>query len=130
MPKEKPPTLEQLANEWKIHKAAERAANEKRLLVESKIVDMIGNELPDKGTYNCLGILKITTGFNEKWDQQVLADIVQDPVWTLDVPFPFVPEWKPTNSAIKHYRDNVPEVYAVLTTALRSDPKKPSFDTK
>lgn len=116
-----------LSIEWKQAKDDESAAKERRLLVESKMIDLIGSELPDKGTYKT-GSVKITTGYTRKWYQEILNDIKKS--WKKSWPaFPFIGEWKPRNDEIKYLQEHSPEAYAALTEAFEDTSNKPSFST-
>lgn len=130
---EKPPTLADLAAAWKFHKREEIAANEARGLVEAEIVKFLtdnGQELPEKGTttFKNEGI-KIVTGIDIKWDQDILARIHKDWI-SKGPPWPFTTEYKPDNAQIKYLRENVKAIWDRIKVACVEKDKKPSFSEK
>lgn len=120
--------LEDLTNQWQEAKAAERAATERRLLIENQIIDIVGSELPIKGTSN-FGALKIVSGVTEKWDQDAITRAsVRWP--NKRFPFPFRQEWKPNNDDLRTMGDNFPDLWERLEDAVTVEPRKPTFEVK
>ena len=72
--------------------------------------------------------MKIATGYSEEWSQEQLTAAYHN--WDASVPFPFTGVWKPDGKAIGYLRDNVPEAYRKIQSALTLKPKKPAFSVK
>ena len=119
-------TMGDLIAEWKAAKQAEEQGKSNRLIAESKIVDMVQNELPEKGTFHLGKGLKIATGKSVKWDQEALTRIQLD--WDQDqIDWPFKTEWKPDNKALAYIEEHHPKPYKMIATARSEEEKKPSF---
>lgn len=120
--------LDTLTQEWAAAKAAEKQATERRLMIESEIIGIVGDELPDKGT-RTFGLLKIECRATEKWSQEGLAAALKR--WTKKLSggleFPFRQEWKPETADLRYIQEHNPEAWDLLQSALTVTPNKPSF---
>ena len=108
------------------HQGRVIVAQEDHLQTEINLYNAVKHTLPDKGTTMLDSGMKITTGFTEKWDQSVLANME----WVAPVPFPFIAEYKPDAKQVAYIRENVPAAYKILSNALTLTPKKPIFTYK
>jgi hypothetical protein len=128
----KPATLADMVAAWKFHKREEIASNEARGLVEAEILKYLrenDQELPEKGTTKLEEGLKITTGIDTKWDQEILAKLAEK--WPkAGPPWPFTTEYKPDNDQIKYLQANVKAIWDRLKEACVEREKKPSFSEK
>ena len=115
--------IEQLKAKLAKLKAEEAAVRAERIKTEQEIVGLLADELKEHGTTNIHG-LKIVTGYNRKWDQEQLAELVarQIPIKL----FPFKTEYKEDRAKSKYIENNEPEVWAEIQKALTLTPKKPS----
>ncbi len=120
--------IEALTKEWKQAKAAEEQAKNVRIAIESQIYEQVQKELPEKGTKSFDTGLKITTGFTESWDQEVLNRAYQ--AWPATHKFPFHGVWEADGKAVTYIRENQPELYALIREGLTLRPRKPSFSVK
>lgn len=120
------PAAKKLVAAWAEAKDREKKANATRLDIESKLYKLYEREIPEKGTVK-IENLKIACGFTDKWNQDELQEIRAKWPDGCSVPFPFKEELKPDGKAISYIRDNVPDIYEVLSQALTQDPRKPSF---
>lgn len=120
-----PNELEMLTSAWKDAKAAEDAANARRIEIESRIYELTQKDLPEKGTHTLPTGMKIVTGFSESWDENAINEAYQK--WQAPLPFPFKGQWKPDAKQITYVRENCPELYALIQPALTLKPKKPAF---
>lgn len=85
------------------------------------------DNIVDKGT-NTFGDVKIVTGYNDSWDQDMLAEIHS----TLDRPeiFPFKSEFKLDRKRYDALETFDGALYKRINSALTLKPKKPSFSIK
>lgn len=120
----------QLAVKLKEAKANAEAAKQAVIAVESEIwvatEKVLGQKIPDKGTTHATGV-SIETGFNDKWDQAKLAALEAEWAKKSNLPFPFKKELKAIAKDIEYFRENVPDLYKLITDALTRTPAKPSF---
>jgi len=105
--------LKYLAMQWILFKDQEQSANRKRLETEKKILELMP-DIADKGTTYINQddtedpTLKITTGFDVAWDQDILWEVMR--VWTeaVDgVAFPFHQELKPDSKVMALIRERM-----------------------
>lgn len=127
--------IQLLADKWNESKQLENKAKESRLEVEGELLELLKNELKDKGSNNFNGDLKITTGENESWDQALLAGIYTkftDGEITNIPFFPFDIEFKPNNDKLNILKgdDHRKDFIAVFYEALTVKPKKAAFTFK
>jgi len=116
--------IDQLRAEWIAAKTAENEARNFRLKVEQEIIAALGDELPDTGTTKTHG-LKIVTGYNRKWDQAALQEMVNK-----GIPpklFPFKTEYKEIKRNSDYLANNEPEIWEYIARALTLTPKKPAI---
>lgn len=116
------PNIKALKDKWIEAKANEDAARKERLQVEQWLVDLMGKDLPEKGTTKVCEGMKVTTGYNEKWDQELLADILKNISYA-----PFEVVYKPIRSELDALQKMHPKDWMTLQRALEVTPKKPSF---
>jgi len=115
--------IERLKERLRIVEETEKAAKKERIAIEKQIVDLLRDELKDQGTTNLHG-LKIVTGYNRKWSQEQLRQLVDQ-----GIPpklFPFKVEYKEDRKLSNYIENNEPEVWEVIAKALTLTPKKPS----
>jgi len=82
--------------------------------------------IAEKGTTHVTGV-KIETGFNDTWDQEKLRELQKTWSQHSNAEFPFKEELKADGKAISYIRENVKEVWKILSAACSSKPKKPTF---
>ncbi len=124
MAKEVHPLDQNLLDNYKAAKMAADLADRAVLEAQYAIFESVKDKLPEKGTTHFEG-LKITTGFYEKYDQDILQELKT--TWKANVPFPFKEELKPDGTAIKYVKENIPGAYKEICKALTLTDKKPSF---
>lgn len=115
---------------WKISKEKEKYFNQMRLEAEEELLEITKAQLKESGVNNFDGGLKITTGLDQKWDNESLfaAKLEFDAVGYV---FPFEITWKPNNEAIKYTKKYNEDLYKeFLEPALTIKSKKPSFSMK
>jgi hypothetical protein len=115
-------TVETLSAQWVECKRLEAEANQRRLEIEKEICELAKNNMPAQGTVK-LGGLKITTGFDRKWDTEVLTDIYR----TRPPVFPFKVSWKEDRRTTSKLEIEQAEVMSMFMPALTIKEKKPSF---
>lgn len=116
--------LDDLIAAWRGCKAAEQQYNADRLRIEEKILALV--DAKDSGSVKLDG-LTVTFGLDRKWDQAKLTDLsatVKREYW------PFKIEWKEDKKASDVIAERFPELWADITQALTTKPKKPSFSVK
>lgn len=123
---------QQLISKWTYFKQIEKGANENRIDAENKLLDMVKDDLRNRGTNNFPLGLKIVTGETESWDQAELSKLFkrynsQD----IHLPyFPFETQLKPNNKKIQAILADVKynKVYIkFVADAVTVKPKKASF---
>lgn len=118
-------TLNDLVEKWEYAKEREREWNAQRLQTEEEILKHV--VLPEKGTFNVNGKMKIQARLKETWDQGRLTEMKE----RINFPFwPFEQQWKPINKEIRTLEENFPEKWRELQTALTIEPAKPTFSIK
>jgi hypothetical protein len=116
-----------LVQAWIEAKNQEDKAKDTRLSIEEKLFTALESDIPDKGSIRIEGI-KITTGYNDNWDQEALQTIRK--TWPPSFPpFPFKEELKADGKAITYLRKSMPAAYGRIEPALEQKAKKPSFST-
>lgn len=115
-------TLEELSSKWLEYKQLEAEANRKRLEIEKSICEFAKNEIPAQGTAT-VGCLKVTTGFDRKWDVEILTQIYR----TKPPVFPFKVDWKEDRRTSAKLEVEQPDIMAIFAPALTIREKKPSF---
>lgn len=115
-------TLEGLTSKWLEYKQLEAEANRKRLEVEQEICQLAKENIPAQGTAT-LGSIKITTGFDRKWDVEILTQIYKK----TPPAFPFKIDWKEDRNKSKKLEVDKPEIMALFVPALTIREKKPAF---
>jgi hypothetical protein len=115
-------TIEALSSAWVECKRQEEEANRKRLEIEQELCQLARREIPAQGSAT-LGSVKVTTGFDRKWDVEVLTQIYR----TKPPVFPFKVSWKEDRRATSKLEIEHAEVMAVFMPALTIREKKPYF---
>jgi hypothetical protein len=115
-----------LTNAWNEAKAAEQTANQKRLQIESLILENI--ELKDSGTTTLETGLKIVTGLTETLDQDAAMEVYRN--WPKDIPFPLKKQFALDKKALDFCREHYPEQIRKIDACITAKPKKPSFSYK
>lgn len=120
--------LLQLTDKWREAKHNEDAWKAIRNEASEKILELLRDELPSKGTYseyaNTMG-LKIVTGYTEKWDQEKLVDLFCELPMEIETTC-FKKEFKPTKKMIDSLKELHPEEYSKLIDAATLTPKNPA----
>lgn len=115
-------TLDSLKAGWRRAKADEEAAREQRVAIERRMVALLGDLVPQEGTFHQSG-LSISTGYNRKWDQArltSLAAVIDEAYW------PFIHEWKEDRKASRVFEEKFPDLWKHIASALTLTPAKPS----
>jgi hypothetical protein len=118
--------LEQLAARLLAVKKAERAATAERIRVEQEIINLTG--LPDEGSKTQdAGRYKvtITQRINRSLDDRAWA-LVADKFPDAVKPVMFVPVAKIDPVGVRWLRQNKPDLFRFLATALTEKPAKPA----
>jgi hypothetical protein len=115
-------SIEDLSSEWARYKRLEAEANLRRLEVEQELCRLARDEIPMQGTAR-LGCVKVTTGFDRKWDAEILTDIYR----TKPPVFPFKVNWKEDRKTTSKLEVEHAELMAMFMPALTIKEKKPSF---
>ena len=116
--------IEQLKNQLIAAKDTENAAKKERRRIENEIISIVKYELYDNKTNNLYG-LKIVTGYNRKWNQYMLRDLVEN-----GIPpklFPFKTAYKEDKKMSDYLANNEPEMWDHISKALTLTPKKASI---
>lgn len=109
---------------WRGCKEAEKQYNADRLVIEERILEMVG--MQNTGSVRLDG-LSISYGLDRKWDQAKLTDLksgIKAEYW------PFLIEWKEDKKASDIISDRFPELWDEIQQALTTKPKKPTFSIK
>ena len=122
--------LSTLTLQWQGAKHREREANVARIGIESRIYELVADQLPHKGTTTLDTGIKIVTGYSENWDQEEVQRAYETWPHESGVEFPFQGTWKPDGKAISYLRENYPDAYRLIQGALTLTPKKPAFSVK
>lgn len=125
MTKEVLPLDKQLVENLRIAEANAKAASKALTDAQLAVFNAVRDVLPPKGTAYFDG-LKISTGFYERYDQDILQDIRKK--WTANLKFPFKEELKAIASDMKYVRENAPSAYAEIEKSLTLTDKKPTFE--
>ncbi|QQX80834.1 hypothetical protein JK628_02880 [Shewanella sp. KX20019] len=120
-------TYEQLKSEWQELKDAEKRIKDQRVELEAQILQQrpIADALLKKpeGSHSFYG-LKITTGFNRKFDAPILDKIRHEIPADL---WPFKTEYKEIRKGTKYLEDFHPELWEKIRESLELKDKKPTF---
>lgn len=114
--------IEELSAEWAKYKRMEAEANRKRLEIEQKICTHAKEHIPAQGSAK-IGCIKVTTGFDRKWDAEILTQIYR----TKPPVFPFAVNWKEDRRLTSKLESEQAEVMAMFMPALTIKEKKPYF---
>lgn len=125
MTKEVLPLDAQLVENLRIAEANAKAASKALTDAQFAIFDAAKDRIPPKGTTYFNGV-KVSTGFYDKWDQEMLQEIQKN--WTANLKFPFKNELKAIANDLKYIKENAPSAYATLEKALTQTDKKPTFE--
>ncbi len=123
--------IDDLTRSWQYAKDQVEVAKELLLSVEYEIWSTVGAAVPEKGTTNFDSGLKIETGFAEKWDQEMLAEICSH--WgehTQGYLWPFKTEYKKDGKRLELLKEMDPAAYNAVMLALTMQKKKPAFSVK
>jgi hypothetical protein len=116
-------SLDNLINEWRDAKETERAAQEKRRVVEDIIAEMIGLAEDLDGTVTH-GVLKVTGRIDRKVDGDKLQQLALDAGLTDHLSALF--RWKPEINR-KAWDAAAESITRPLLGAITSKPGRPSF---
>lgn len=123
-----------LTKQWTEYKELKTMANAGRLRTEREILEIVGKDLKEKGANTFPANVEITTGMEEKWNNDKIDDLS-----TLyhnnelpELPFwPFTITWKPNTEMMTILKTTANDVFVrVFSDALTIKPKKPSFKIK
>lgn len=128
-PEQKAARIAELKPQHAAAKAAEKAAQQKRIEIEGELYTLVQSELKDSGTSNHAHGLKVVTGYSEKWDQEKLNELYNNDKGLHNL-WPFKAEWKKDGPALKVVKDRDTDAYLKLTQALTMTPSKPAFSFK
>jgi len=117
-------SLDNLISEWRDAKEAERAAQEKRRVVEDTIAEMIGLAEDLDGTLTISGVLKITGRIDRKVDGDKLQQLALDAGLTDHLSALF--RWKPEINRKAWDAADI-SITGPLLGAITSKPGRPSF---
>ncbi len=126
----KPPSLEHLATAWLQAKQDEKAANSRRLEVESQILDQTSSMYVDEGTATADAgpyVIKIGFGMTRTIDEvKLAADVASKlPEDTLRRLFVYAP--KLDLRELRHLQANEPKLFVIASGCITSKPSKPSI---
>ena len=116
--------LDSLINEWRDAKEAERAAQEKRRVVEDTIAVILGIPEDLDGTLTISGAMKITGRCDRKVDGDKLQQLARDAGLTDHLSGLF--RWKPEINR-KAWDAASDSITRPLLGAITSKPGRPSF---
>jgi len=118
------PTIDELAFELEDAKAKEASANAARIGVEKRLIELLGAKEEGAETHRGDQYKVTITGvMNRRFDAEALAGVaVQLSPELMGHCVRYKPE--PINEGIRYLRNNEPEAYAVLATALKVTPGK------
>jgi len=119
-------TLDVVAAELVLAKAAEKDANAQRVALEQEIIGMVG--LPEEGvlaTESEAYKIKVEQRVNRKVDEKKWA-LVCDQIPEAVQPVSFVEQVKLDTAGIRWLKDNEPGYYNLLCEAMTEKPAKPS----
>ena len=116
--------LDKLINEWREAKEVERAAQEKRRVVEDTIAVILGIPEDLDGTLTISGVLKITGRIDRKVDADKLQELARDAGLTDHLSGLF--RWKPEINR-KAWDAASESITRPLLGAITSKPGRPSF---
>ncbi len=123
-----------LLQQWCFEKANEKAANERRLDAEKKLLNFV-TIYNDSGVNNFEGGLKITTSYTQSIDNALITGFygewLQGTFITSLPSFPFNQQWKPDDTYLKSIKESNPDIYKNwIQPAITTKPSKPSFSIK
>lgn len=115
--------LAQLEDYWLTCKQAENEARQDRLNVEAQILEHPDALLKEVGS-TTLGQIKVTTGYTRSFDQEKLAEAINEVPAEL---WPFKSEYKEIKAGTDYLERNEPELWEQIRPALTIKPKKAAF---
>ena len=118
------PTIDELAFELEVAKAKEASANAARIGAEQRLIELLGAKEEGAETHRGDQYKVTITGvMNRRFDAEALAGVaVQLSPELMGHCVRYKPE--PISEGICYLRNNEPEAYAVLATALKVTPGK------
>jgi hypothetical protein len=122
-------TLDQLAAELINAKALENKAKETRIMIEEKIIEMVGIKEEGSSTTKLESGLKVTvTGkITYSADMELLAQLCQALPANMH---PIKTKVELDTTGAKFIRNNEPEIWKMLAAAITIKPAKPSVEIK
>jgi hypothetical protein len=117
-------SLDDLINQWRDAKEAERTAQEKRRVVEDTIAVILGIPEDLDGTLTISGVLKITGRIDRKVDADKLQELAREAGLTDHLSGLF--RWKPEINR-KAWDAAAESITRPLLGAITSKPGRPSF---
>lgn len=108
---------------WVALKSDENEAKAHRLQIEELIQDQYASEIKDSGT-TTLSHIKITKGVTKSYDQRELKALQKK---ILPEAFPFKVELKEDTKGIRYVQEHLPDIWALIKTAITEKPKKAQF---
>ena len=121
--------IAQLTNEWMNAKREESQANQKRIAVELKMLELLGTPNECSKTHDVGNGLKLTiTGkMNYSANMDALIEICEKLPKNMR---PLKTETKLDETGAKYLRNNEPETWAIIAPAITVKPAKPSITVK
>ena len=119
--------LEELQKEWLKVKKTEDSAKENRIMLEEKILKSIAKDLKDEGSItktNEKFKMTVTTGYTEKYDQEVLKEV--DKICKEELN-PVVTKYSIDKRKLKDLSLQHLDLYDTIIDACEAKPKKASF---
>lgn len=117
--------LKKLAEQWIQYKRDEQDANERRLAVESEILELLEPIGLRPGANKVEGLIKITTGTTRKWDNEKLL-VLRNSI--AEDYFPFKETFSENKKMSDDIEKSVPDLWAIISKALTISPRKPAFE--
>jgi len=121
-------TLESLADQWREAKRAEDEARDRRVEIESHIIEHTGVKEEGSQTHSAGDWkVKVTGKLNRKLDADAWAEI--EPSIPEDLrPVSYSPKLE--TKGLRYLEANEPDVYRMVARAIETKPAKPAVEVK
>jgi hypothetical protein len=121
-------TLESLAEQWREAKRAEDEARDRRVEIESRIIEQTGVKEEGSQTHSAGDWkIKVTGKLNRKLDADAWADV--EPSIPEDLrPVSYTPKLE--TKGLRYLEANEPDVYRMVARAIETKPDKPAVEVK